>query len=129
MKAVKTWIRTKSGRLVEKTILMTKEDYEKLEQLKKEGKDPNEIFSKYMSMKNGDKIESWSKKEGRAMKVGCFSFNNWSMTQKLSHHARWRPEKSHGTRKMKVNQLKHNLRAFTPFTIVSYNCENALHTY
>ena len=73
MKAVKTWIRTKSGRLVEKTILMTKEDYEKLEQLKKEGKDPNEIFSKYMSMEDGDKIESWSKKEGRAMKVGCFS--------------------------------------------------------
>ena len=69
MKAVKTFVRTKSGRLVEKTILMTKEDYEKLEKLKKEGKDPRGLFEKYMSVEDGDKIESWAKPEGKAMKV------------------------------------------------------------
>ncbi len=63
MKAVKTMVRTKSGRLIEKTIMMTKEDYEKLEQMKREGKDPNEIFAKYMDLDDGAKIESWEKKK------------------------------------------------------------------
>ena len=63
MKAVKTMVRTKSGRLIEKTIMMTEEDYEKLEQMKREGKDPNEIFAKYMDLDDGAKIESWEKKK------------------------------------------------------------------
>lgn len=69
LKAVKTMIRTKSGRLVEKTILVSKEDYEKMQKLAKEGKDPMEILSKYLSLGDGEKLESWKKDEKPPMKV------------------------------------------------------------
>ena len=36
MKVIKTWVRTKSGRLVEKTIMLTAEEYERF-QVKKTG--------------------------------------------------------------------------------------------
>ena len=69
MKTIKTFVRTKSGRLIEKTILVSKEDYERLERIKAEGGDPSEIFGKYMSMEDGAKIESWEKQKKEAMKV------------------------------------------------------------
>ena len=72
MKTVKTFIRTNSGRLVEKTILMTKEDYDKLEKLKAEGGDPSELLGKYMSMEDGAKIESWAKQESTPMNASLF---------------------------------------------------------
>ena len=31
MKVIKTWVRTKSGRLIEKTIMLTKEEYEEFQ--------------------------------------------------------------------------------------------------
>lgn len=65
MKAVKTLVRTKSGRLIEKTILVSKEDYEQL----KAGGDASKILGKYMSTKDGAKIEGWKKDPGPAMKA------------------------------------------------------------
>ena len=69
LQSVKTFIRTKSGRLVEKTILVSKEDYEKMQELKKQGKDPAEILSKYMSVNEGETIEGFKKNEAEPMKV------------------------------------------------------------
>ena len=69
MKQIKTYVRTKSGRVVEKTILVSEEDYSKMKQLEKEGKDPNEILKNYMSLEEGAKIEGWKKEEAAPMKV------------------------------------------------------------
>lgn len=52
-------VRTKSGRLVEKTILVSKEEYDELQRIAKEGGDPAKILSKYMS--KDDKVEGWTK--------------------------------------------------------------------
>ena len=77
MKTIKTFVRTKSGKLVEKTIVVSKEDYEKLEQLKKEGKDPGEILNKYMSINDGEKVEGWKKPETAPMKVCLLCYVHW----------------------------------------------------
>ena len=69
LQSVKTFIRTKSGRLVEKTILVSKEDYEKMQELKRQGKDPASILNKYVSINKGDVIEGFKKNEAEPMKV------------------------------------------------------------
>ena len=72
MKAIKTFVRTKSGRLVEKTILVSKEDYDKLMEAKAKGIGDEamaDILGKYMSLDEGDKIEGFEKKEAAPMKV------------------------------------------------------------
>ena len=69
MKAIKTTIRTKSGRLIEKTIYITEEDYEKM---MKEGGDPSSILNKYLKPEERGTIQSWEKvPEGKPMKVRC----------------------------------------------------------
>ncbi|XP_064617427.1 uncharacterized protein LOC135481681, partial [Liolophura sinensis] len=60
MKTIKTYVRTKSGRLIEKTIMVSKEDYDAM---MKDGKDPAEILKKYMAVGDGEKIESWQSAE------------------------------------------------------------------
>ena len=67
--SIKTFIRTNSGRVVEKTILVSKEDYEKMQELRKQGKDPSEILKKYMAINEGDTIEGLQKNESEPMKV------------------------------------------------------------
>ena len=52
-------VRTKSGRLIEKTILVSKEEYEELQRIAREGGDPSKILGKYMS--KDEKVESWTK--------------------------------------------------------------------
>lgn len=69
MKQVKTYVRTKSGRLIEKIIMVSKEDYEKLQEITKKGGDPATILGKYVAVSEGEKIESWSKPEPKPMKV------------------------------------------------------------
>ena len=66
MKAIKTMIRTKSGRLIEKTIYITEEDYEKM---MKEGGDPSSILNKYLKPEERGTIESWEKVPEPGMKV------------------------------------------------------------
>ncbi|XP_067932252.1 myosin-2 heavy chain-like [Watersipora subatra] len=69
MKLVKTMVRTKSGRLVEKTIMVSKEEYEELQRIAREGGDPSSVLKKYMS--KDEKVESWKKVEAppKPMKV------------------------------------------------------------
>ena len=69
MKQIKTYIRTKSGRLIEKIVVVTADDYERMQQLRREGKDPNELLGKYMSLEDGQTIDGWRKEEAPPMKV------------------------------------------------------------
>ncbi|XP_046353241.1 uncharacterized protein LOC124133066 isoform X2 [Haliotis rufescens] len=67
MKAIKTKVRTKSGRIIEKTIYVSADDYEKM---MKGGGDPADILKKYLNPNDGDTIESWEKApDGQPMKV------------------------------------------------------------
>ena len=54
-------MRTKSGRLIEKTILVSKEEYEELKRIEREGGDPASILNKYMS--KDEKVQGWKKVE------------------------------------------------------------------
>ena len=69
MKTLKTFIRTKSGRLVEKTILISTEDYDSLQKIKAAGGDPSELLGRYMTMEEGSTVEAWAKKESKPMNV------------------------------------------------------------
>ncbi|XP_046563193.1 uncharacterized protein LOC124272090 isoform X4 [Haliotis rubra] len=67
MKAIKTKVRTKSGRIIEKTIYVSADDYDKMT---RGGGDPNDILKKYLNPEDGDTIESWEKApDGQPMKV------------------------------------------------------------
>ena len=55
--AVKTYVRTKSGKIVERTILMTEEEFKEFE---KGGGDPD-FLKKFIKLKDGDKIDGWDK--------------------------------------------------------------------
>jgi hypothetical protein len=50
MKTIKTYVRTKSGRLIEKTVMISQEDYDAMI---KEGKNPDDILKKYLSLDDG----------------------------------------------------------------------------
>ena len=66
MKAIKTLIRTKSGRLIEKTIYISADDYDRM---MKEGADPNAILNKYLDPDEQGQIESWDQAPEPGMKV------------------------------------------------------------
>lgn len=65
MKAIKTYIRTKSGRIIEKIIFLSEEDYEAF----KEGKNVEEVLRKYLSKDEAKGLESWDKEEVKAIKT------------------------------------------------------------
>ncbi|XP_067929601.1 uncharacterized protein [Watersipora subatra] len=58
-KQIKTMVRTKSGRMVEKTIVVSKEEYDELQKVTKAGGDPSKILQKYLAQ--DEKVESWQK--------------------------------------------------------------------
>lgn len=60
MKTIKTYVRTKSGRLIEKTIMISQEDYDAMI---KEGKNPDDILKKYITLEEGQQLESWKSAE------------------------------------------------------------------
>jgi hypothetical protein len=64
--AIKTMIRTKSGRLIEKTIFVTEEDYKKMME---EGGDPAAILNRYLKPEERGTIESWEKAPEPGLKV------------------------------------------------------------
>ena len=65
VKAIKTYIRTKSGRLIEKIIFLSEEDYEAF----KEGKNVQDILNKYLNKDEVAGLESWDKDEVKAIKT------------------------------------------------------------
>ena len=88
VKAIKTMIRTKSGRLIEKTIYITEEDYEKM---MKEGGDPSSILNKYLKPEERGTIQSWEKvPEGKPMKVRCGVLLNWPSCPFKTDGKSWR---------------------------------------
>lgn len=60
MKTIKTFVRTKSGRLIEKTIMISQDDYDRMI---KEGKDPADILKKYLPLEEGETVEGWESQE------------------------------------------------------------------
>ena len=54
---VKTYIRTKSGRLIEKTVMMSEEEYNAFVA---SGGDPN-FLKKFITLNKGETIEDWEK--------------------------------------------------------------------
>ncbi|XP_033745323.1 LOW QUALITY PROTEIN: uncharacterized protein LOC117330881 [Pecten maximus] len=60
MKTIKTYVRTKSGRIIEKTIMISQEDYDAMI---KEGKNPDDILKKYITLEEGQQLESWKSAE------------------------------------------------------------------
>ncbi|ELT92842.1 hypothetical protein CAPTEDRAFT_224063 [Capitella teleta] len=73
MKAIKTMVRTKSGRLIEKTIMVTKDDYDRLQKIIAEGGDSSQmadIIGNYMTMEQGQTLEGIKKvPQSEPMKV------------------------------------------------------------
>lgn len=57
MQVIKTYVRTKSGRLIEKTVMLTEDEYN---EFLKSGGDPN-FLKKFMDLKKGEVIEGWDK--------------------------------------------------------------------
>ena len=65
MKAVTMKIRTKSGRIIEKVIMVSKEDYEKLQK----GGNMADILGKYAALDEGQTLEGWKKKDAEPMRT------------------------------------------------------------
>ena len=64
MKAIKTYIRTKSGKLVERIVFLTEEEYQKF---LKGGKDAEDILKQHLSKEEADNLVSWDKEEQKAI--------------------------------------------------------------
>ena len=101
MKAIKTMIRTKSGRLIEKTIYISADDYDRM---MKEGADPNAILNKYLDPDEQGQIESWDQAPEPGMKVrsgvyiqswqviGWLSRSIWVLRNRLVVSRSWRTD-------------------------------------
>ena len=62
---IKTFVRTKSGRLKEKMVYVSRSDYDKM---KSGGLDANEmmkVLKKYVKPQDGEKIDGWGEAEVR----------------------------------------------------------------
>ena len=49
--------------------MMSKEDFEKLEQMKRDGVDTSALLAKYMSLNEGEQLEGWKATTGQPMKT------------------------------------------------------------
>ena len=68
MKAVRTYIRTKSGKLVERIVFMSEEDYNKF----MEG-GAAEVLKKYLSKDEVENLDSWDMEEVLLLRNISFS--------------------------------------------------------
>lgn len=64
MKAVKTYIRTKSGNLIERIVFMSEDDYKKFI-----SGDATDILKKYLTTDEVENLDSWDKEEVRELVV------------------------------------------------------------
>lgn len=60
---IKTFVRTKSGKLKEKTVYVNKSDYDKIKTGGMDAKDMMKVLKKYVKPKNGEKIDGWGEAE------------------------------------------------------------------
>lgn len=60
VRAVKTYIRTKSGKIIERVVFLSAEDYEKFT---KGGGKASDILKKYLTKEEAGNLESWDKEE------------------------------------------------------------------
>lgn len=63
MKAIKTYVRTKSGRLKEKLVYVSKSDYDKIKSGEIDSAQVMEVLKKYVKTEDGEKIDGWGEAE------------------------------------------------------------------
>ena len=56
---IKTFVRTKSGKLKEKTVYVNKSDYEKIKGGGMEAGEMMNVLKKYVKTEAGEKIDGW----------------------------------------------------------------------
>lgn len=61
LKALKTYIRTKSGNVIERVIFVTAAEYERFS--KGGDKTAKEILSRYLTKDEAENLDSWDKEE------------------------------------------------------------------
>ncbi|KAF6022896.1 hypothetical protein EB796_018797 [Bugula neritina] len=66
VRAVKTYIRTKSGKIIERVVFLSAEDYEKFT---KGGGKASDILKKYLTKEEAGNLESWDKEEVKMIKT------------------------------------------------------------
>ena len=60
VRAVKTFIRTKSGKLIERIVFLSDEDYKKFV---KGGGNASDVLKKYLTKEEAGNLDSWDKEE------------------------------------------------------------------
>ena len=60
VRAVKTFIRTKSGKLIERIVFLSDEDYKKFI---KGGGNASDVLKKYLTKEEAGNLDSWDKEE------------------------------------------------------------------
>lgn len=63
MKAIKTFIRTKSGRLIEKLVYVSKSDYDKIKSGDMDAGAILDVLKKYVKPGEGEKLDGWGEAE------------------------------------------------------------------
>ena len=56
---IKTFVRTKSGKLKEKVVYVNKSDYDKIKAGGLEGNEMMKVLKKYVKTEAGEKIDGW----------------------------------------------------------------------
>lgn len=68
MKAIKTYVRTKSGRLKEKLVYVSKSDYDKIKSGQIDSDQVMDVLRKYVKTEDGEQLDGWGEAE---MKTVC----------------------------------------------------------
>lgn len=62
---IKTYVRTKSGRLKEKMVYVSKSDYDKIKAGNMNTEEVMKVLNKYVKPEDGEKIDGWGEAEVR----------------------------------------------------------------
>lgn len=69
MKAIKTFIRTKSGRLIEKLVYVSKSDYDKIKSGAMDSSAILDVLKKYVKPEDGQTLDGWGEAEMKLVSV------------------------------------------------------------
>ena len=69
MKAIKTYIRTKSGRLKEKLVYVSKSDYDKIKSGEMDESAVMDVLRKYVKPEDGEKLDGWGEAEMKVVNI------------------------------------------------------------
>lgn len=70
---IKTFVRTKSGRLKEKMVYVSKSDYDKMKQGGMDAAEMMKVLKKYVKPEDGEKIDGWGEAEMKQVSESSLS--------------------------------------------------------